>query len=247
VLEIKDDYLKYLSGRMFHNGLDFPIYDNSIIETVVTDRFTLLEELCSGKSVLHIGCADHINLIDAKRSAGTWIHGYLTKISSKCIGIDINREAVNYLQNHLGITNVIYANITEEFPESLNESSPWNKVFLGEIIEHVNNPVNFLKKLKKGLNGHAEELILTAPNALSLQNFNNLRKGVECINSDHRYWFTPYTLAKIVQEATFKPKSFYFVTSYKPSKLIGIRNTIYYHCLLRFPGLRDTIVLRADF
>lgn len=60
--------------------------------------------------------------------------------------------------------------------------------------------MGFLKSLKKGLGNNARELIVTAPNAIRWEKFKNLRKGIECINSDHRYWFTPYTLAKIVLE-----------------------------------------------
>lgn len=246
-MKINDDYLKYLTGEKFHSGLNFPIHTNVIDETVVTDRFSLLAELCSGKSVLHIGCADHMNLIDEKRTAGTWIHGYLSQVSSKCIGLDINLEAIDYLRNICGITNVMHADITKIIPSSLLQSSPWDNVFLGEIIEHVNNPVEFLKSLKKGLGSNAKELVVTAPNAIRWENFKNLRKGVECINSDHRYWFTPYTLAKIVLEAGFRPTTFYFVTAYKLSKPSGIRSYLHYRRLLRSPAYRDTIVLRADF
>jgi len=246
-MEIRDIYLKYLSAELFDQGLGFPIHAETNAEPVVTDRFSLLERLCAGKRILHLGCADHMALIDKKMSNGTWVHGYLSKISLKCLGIDINRASIDYLQNRLGINNVMYADITEEIPVSIKESSPWDIVFLGEMIEHIDNPVHFLQSLGKGLRGCAKELVMTAPNAISWQNYLNVRKGIECINSDHRYWFTPYTLAKVAHEASFKPTAFYFVTSYKLPKFRGIRSYLHHRRLQRFPGFRETIVLRAAF
>lgn len=108
-----------------------PSIPKLLMKPLLQTHLGLLKELCSGKSVLHIGCADHINLIDAKRNAGTWIHGYLSQISSKCIGIDINREAIDYLRDRLGITNVMHADIIKEIPVSLLHPPAWDKVFLG--------------------------------------------------------------------------------------------------------------------
>ena len=245
---IHNDYVKYLSGESIHTGLDFPISPpGKYEERLLKSRFTLLEELCAGKTVLHVGCADHIDLIDIKRSSGTWLHDRINAVSSRCLGIDVNEEAIAYIRDILCIPNVAWADISNEIPSTLLTNEPWEKVVMGEIIEHVNNPVSFLCALKSGLHGHAKELVLTAPNAMRWENLKKLRQGIECINSDHRFWFTPYTLAKIVFEAGFKPTDFCFVTSYPYSKPSGIRSYLDYRRLLRFPAYRDTIVLRADF
>jgi 2-polyprenyl-3-methyl-5-hydroxy-6-metoxy-1,4-benzoquinol methylase len=246
-MRISDEYMKYLSGELLDSGLDFPIVDGSDREDTVADRFALIEKLFSGKTVLHVGCADHPALIPQKIAAGTWTHGYLSRVSSRCVGIDINLEAIDYLRNTIGITNVMYGDIATEVPESLTQGPPWDSVFLGEIVEHLDNPVGFLQSLKRGLEGHAGEIVVTAPNAMRLENFRKLLRGTECINSDHRFWFTPYTLAKAVFEAGFRPVSFFLVTAYKLRKPTGIRSYLRYRGLLRFPGFRDTIVLKADF
>lgn len=246
-MKISNDYLTYLNGSRFHNGLEFPINDHLATESFVPDRFNYIKKIGAGKKILHVGCADHLQLIDAKRASGIWMHDYLSQISSECLGIDINREAVNYINNKLGIKNVIYADVLQQLPGALIEGTPWDIVFLGEIIEHVSDPVYFLNNLRNGLQNNAKELLITAPNALRWENFRNLKRGIECINSDHRFWFTPYTLAKIVSAAGFTPIEHFFVTSYKVAKPCGIRSYLNYRRLSRIPAYRDTIILRASF
>jgi 2-polyprenyl-3-methyl-5-hydroxy-6-metoxy-1,4-benzoquinol methylase len=241
------DCLEYIKGQKFHSGLNFPIHEKESAKTNVVDRFSFLKESLSNKKILHIGCADHLNLIDKKRNAGIWIHESLSEISSECIGIDINRKAIDYIRDHLGITNVICADVTKKIPEFLLKPPAWDIVFLGEIIEHLNDPVAFLTILKNNIGSNANELVITAPNALRWQNFKNAQKGIECINSDHRYWFTPYTLSKILSEAGFIPSSFHFVAAYKINKPSGIRSYLNYRRLLKSPANRDTIVLRCSF
>lgn len=45
---------------------------------------------------------------------------------------------------------------------------------------------------------------MTVPNALSKINFELAQKNIECINTDHKYWFTPYTTIKVLNEAGYK-------------------------------------------
>lgn len=249
-MKISDDHQKFISGKSFHSGLIFPISSSGgriLKENALNSRFDLIEEYCQGVSVLHLGCADHIELIDKKRRNGTWLHERLTAIATRCIGIDTNKNAIDYIFNNVGMTNVIYADITKRIPREIRVAGPWDKVVLGEIIEHIGNPVSFLKSLKIGLNDIANELILTAPNALRWENYKKLRQGVECVNSDHRFWFTPYTLAKIVADAGFKPIEFHFASSFSMARPKGIRSFLHYWRLIRFPALRDTIILHAEF
>jgi hypothetical protein len=45
---------------------------------------------------------------------------------------------------------------------------------------------------------YCKQIIITVPNISSKHRFNSIVSNVECINSDHRYWFTPFTSAKVV-------------------------------------------------
>jgi 16S rRNA G966 N2-methylase RsmD len=86
---------------------------------------------------------------------------------------------------------------------------------LGEILEHVNDPVCFLKRIKNNLQNICTKIIITVPNALRFRRVSDKLKGanlthVEAINSDHRYWFTPYTIAKVCVEAGVYPEELLF-------------------------------------
>ena len=58
------------------------------------------------------------------------------------------------------------------------------------------------------------ELVITVPNAMSIKNTVFSFSNKEQINSDHYYWFSPYTLSRILIKAGFTPLYHDFVTYY---------------------------------
>jgi hypothetical protein len=106
--------------------------------------------------------------------------------------------------------------------------------------------VHFLSRVQRNLSGYCREIIVTVPNAFALQNFLNAFRRVEKINSDHRFWFSPYTLAKIMHRSGFRPTTFDFVTTgeLRPG---GVRSWLRVQALRRYPSLRSTLVLRAGW
>ena len=75
------------------------------------------------------------------------------------------------------------------FPEITG--SRWDYAVFGEIIEHIDDPVHFLKTFRQRFGGSVNRFIITVPNIYNKQHFTNMLKYREVINSDHRYWFTP--------------------------------------------------------
>ena len=70
------------------------------------------------------------------------------------------------------------------------------------ILEHVGDPVSFLKGVKRNLGSNVERIIITVPNAYSAEHCSYVNGyGREVLNSDHKFWFTPYTLLKVMTEA----------------------------------------------
>ena len=58
--------------------------------------------------------------------------------------------------------------------------------------------------------GFMGKYIITVPNAFCFLKTSVYQEGIEFINSDHRYWFTPYTIAKIMIEAKIVPEELFF-------------------------------------
>jgi len=195
-------------------------------------RFDVLEDLVKGKTVLHIGCADHIQLIKAKMSRDEWLHGHLIRLTKKCLGIDINQKSIDYLRNELGLVDVHAIDIAGE-PSPIITKEYWDYAILGEILEHVDNPCLFLKRIRNNYPTNIGHIIVTVPNALSYANVKNSKKDREFINTDHRYWFTPFTLAKVAVEAGYTPTEFFLCdygrqrTGYKSLRIYHVFNRIF--------------------
>lgn len=189
----------YLTGEKFSNAL--PI----IIKTQKTQEKKRVEFLCDltkNKRIIHVGFVDHIPLIREKIAKKTWLHGLLVKSCEECFGIDICQDAVKYAEQELGIGNVLCADILKD-DILQNKEGVWDYIVLGEILEHTDNPVEFLSVIRQKYANTIKKIIITVPNAFNLANSRNIRKGIERINSDHRYWFSPYTIQKVMFRAGF--------------------------------------------
>jgi 2-polyprenyl-3-methyl-5-hydroxy-6-metoxy-1,4-benzoquinol methylase len=212
---------EYLHGRVFANAHHFRITREEI-----APRNQLLVHLASGKRVLHVGCADHVELIKQKRANGTYLHDLLAEVATELTGLDTNAAAVSEM-TELGIPDLF-------LPKDLPIGRTYDLVLAPDVIEHVPNVGVFLD----GLRSFGAPVVVTTPNALRLQN-RLLWRG-ELINTDHRYWFSPYTLAKSMIEAGYRVDRLWYTDS--PTRLRRVR-----HALTRqFPVCSDGLAMLAS-
>ncbi len=236
----------FLAGTAFDNELAFPT--STIAPTLegLRDRVSLILDLCRGRRVLHLGCCDHPPLVRDKIKNKTWLHGQLTEASSECLGLDVERDAVEFVKRETRFQNVLVSDLAEAAPEPVLSAPTWDLLVAGEIVEHLDNPVDFLSRVNRNLRNHCREILITVPNAFSLQNFLNATHRVERINSDHRYWFTPYTLAKVLTRSGFRSTTFEYV-SHGKIEVRGIRSWLRVQLLRKYPSLRQTLVMSATW
>lgn len=205
-MRLPENSKPYLAGTVFSNAFTLPIDFHAVIPR----RVPYLCELAMGKRIVHLGCLDHKELIDDKVKAKQWLHKELTEVSSACIGIDINTETLEYVKNKYGINNIVIADMMEgDIPEISRYQ--WDFAILGELLEHISNPTAFLKSIRDRYQGCIDKIIITVPNAFTQSNFKNSNESKEVINSDHKFWFTPYTLASVMSASGIIPEEFYFV------------------------------------
>jgi hypothetical protein len=230
------DLEPYLKDKTFSNALRVPIAQAN---EPLHGRLEFMVKLCKGKQIVHLGCADHKEIIDEKIKNNRWLHKLLVEQASKCIGIDNNVAALEHIRK-LGFTDVYEADITHQPPLTVITSQAWDYLVMGEIIEHISNPAAFLDSLRDRYVRYVDRIILTTPNAFRFKNFTrSARHHNEVVNSDHRFWFTPYTLAKIAVDAGLWPEEFWLVENIKPSA-----NAIFKKWLLKkYPAYRDTIIM----
>jgi len=246
-MDINKNTYEYLRGKKFSNGLNLTISEK---ESSVLTRFDLIKELATNKKIIHLGFGDHtIDNINKKLKSNNWLHSKLVEVSNRCLGIDIKSDVVAYANDILEYKDVLCADIIEKQVNEITDSN-WDFMIMGEILEHIDNPILFLKTIKEKYKNNIKKIIITVPNAFSLFNYKSVFSHIECINSDHRYWFTPYTLAKCVVKSEMTVDSFYFCQEkdlkfgwkgkFKPKNIIRKQR------LKKYPAFRDIIVMIVD-
>jgi hypothetical protein len=205
----KDIYFTY-GDFLCGNKLDMGKRFHDLSAPIVVDRIEYLRYKCAGKKVLHIGCLDHPEIIARRVKDGTWLHSVISDVSELCLGIDINLGAYELVQKEFNVRNIrlldlASVHLTDEDLSCLTQIE-WDLILCPEMLEHITSHQQFLKNLCRLSHGRKTRLVLTVPNAFQFANFINALRGFETINSDHRYWFTFYTLSRLVTDNGWHPR-----------------------------------------
>jgi hypothetical protein len=230
-MEFTKEVKEYLTGAKFSNGADISIRQ----DTRIRDRISMLVSLASNASVIHLGFADHLPLIDEKIRKGIWLHKRLADVAKECIGVDIDREAVEEISSKLNIKDLYQHDVINDPPLARITATKWDYFIIGEVLEHIDNPVLFLSEIRKKYGPYVRKFVITVPNAWDYDNLKGLLKSVESINTDHRYWFTPFTLSKVCVRAGFNVEECTFVAGSMPGRKRGF-------LYKRFPFLQSGVV-----
>lgn len=146
-----------------------------------TYRDYLFDEI-RDKKVLDIGVVEHS--IEHMESDG-WLHKKIVENSSYCIGVDIVSDLVNIL-NERGY-NVKDVDATSD----IYIGEKFDVVVIGDVIEHVNNPIKLLEFAKRHLNENGK-IIVSTPNVFYYKNvLQVLTKSTYIANFEHTMWITP--------------------------------------------------------
>lgn len=235
----------FVKGVEFSNNLKVKVSER----TPLFDRITFLCNYAANRKIIHVGCVDHLPLIKQKIANNTYLHDRLNKVAAKQFGIDNSHEGVEFMQQKLNYKNVSFENILDGPVNPVICNEKWDCMILGEILEHTDNPVQFLSKVHERYKQYVDEIIITVPNALAITNTIQSLKNTEKINSDHRYWFSPYTLHKILDLSGFQPVRHEFATYYPVSRkgLKYVRNIFLNYILKRNPVFRSDLIMIARF
>ena len=230
---------RYLSGEEFSNAAHIELEKTS---APIVNRDDYLLQVTKGKKVLHLGFVDHLPLIDEKIRQGKWLHKKLIDNTALCYGVDINQEGIEYIQKKHHIDNLYTLDvILDTLPQALLDVE-FDYLLIPDVIEHIGNPVAFLEVIREKFKRNTTRIILTTPNAFRWNNFVNIFKHRELINSDHRFWFTPYTLSKIVTDAGYKIDTLGYFEHGRLSR----RQLVRKYLLDNYPLLRDTLIMEIE-
>jgi SAM-dependent methyltransferase len=174
-----------------------------------TDLTGFVLQAVAGKRVLDIGVVSHSARYFDEPG---WRHGRIAKAAGYCLGLDILEPLVAEL-NARGF-NVRCVDATSE----LDLGERFEAIFIGDVMEHVDNPSALLRFAKRHLAKDGRILAAT-PNPFSRKFVRQFfRQGVMVVNLDHLAWFTPTMAIEIGRRIGLQLTAYHLV---KPIGGIG--------------------------
>ena len=158
------------------------------------NRERYLLEAARGRSVIHVGFADH-PLLDERITTGTWLHARLAEVAASLVGLDI--DAADCAWAKMRGFEVYAVDASSEEQVAALQLRPAEVVVAGEVIEHLDAPGPFLHAMRR----LGERLIVTTPNAYRPLNVLAPLTGKELIHADHMGWHSPATLRRLLEKS----------------------------------------------
>lgn len=199
----KEDLKKYYSfyyksqiNSDYSRGISLN-YKDTYMSEIINDRLYHLRKYCQGGKLLDIGCGTGVFLNEARESG--W----------EVSGIDIAEDAVKYAQEKFKLE------VFQGELESINlPEAYFDVITMWDLIEHLKNPLDTLKKANKIMKDNGKIIILT-PNENSLlkkaiflffklsgKRWNFLVKRGYGIH--HLYYFSDKNIDKLLTKAAFR-------------------------------------------
>lgn len=151
-------------------------------------RKEIVQEFCSGKSVLDIGCVHHD--IENAESAD-WLHGMVVDVASFVLGVDYLEEDVKALA--LRGFNIIAGDVNCPLPIERK----FDVIVVGNLIEHLSSFSGLMENINRLLAEDGVALISTANPFFREQYFYSALKNDIIVNPEHTCWIDPVTLDQL--------------------------------------------------
>ena len=176
----------------------------------LVQRLDFIKRISAGKSVLHLGCTNWPYTLEAI-DAGTLLHKDLAEVGRELYGFDFDQEGIDVLASK-GFDNLYRADLQKLSDVELDKQ--FDVIIAGEMIEHLNNPGEFLSGIKRFMNPDTQ-LVITTINAYSGMRFfvyglRGQRGLLEPVHPDHVAYYSYSTLKLLVERHGFEVANFVF-------------------------------------
>ncbi len=227
--------MEFLSGEQFSPGLRIPIEASNL-----QIRDSVLLQHAREKRVVDVGFLDKGSL-DSKVLEGSWLHDKIRKVADETLGVDIDEEGTKYVREKFGVA-ALCCDLSLGVPPALVEFKP-ELIICADVVEHIPNPQQFLLGIRDLAVQTGATLIVTVPNATSYVTVAAAFRRFETINTDHRFYFSPYTISKILWDAGFRVERVELAASSWGGK--KLKSKCRRFALRHIPLLRDTCIAFA--
>lgn len=174
------------------------MYRKKMKKTKFVDRIGLIHRYCKGKKVLDVGCVGHTIPPDHP----LWLHKHVVEVASYTLGIDIEPEKVNELQQqgyNVAVADALSCDLGKRF----------DVIVAGQVIEHLDNPGIFLENMRKHLSKDGV-LIITTDNAHGAMFIKDYLLKRPNINPQHCMFFSRETITELLRRHSFEILEFYY-------------------------------------
>jgi len=177
---------------------------------------------CRGRRVLDVGCVEH-NPENYK--SRYWVHRALVEVAQELIGLDLYEEGIEYLADK-GF-KVVCGDA-----QNFSLQRQFDVVFAGDVIEHLDNPVQFLESVKRHLTREGI-LLISTPNPWYWRFVTKASMSANVgPNPEHTCWFCPKTLEQLCGRYGFALKELSYGSRYWRDRALplprGVKHTSFH-------------------
>lgn len=168
----------------------------------IEDTSEFLREFVRGHSVLDIGVVGHT--IDRTHDP-KWKHNLIKDVATHVVGVDILEEEIKQLRARSYDVRFVDATSDADLGER------FARVVIGDVIEHVDNPVSLLRFAARHLEPGGR-ILCSTPNPFFIGYIvNSIRDSLFIANADHVYWITPTMALELAQRAGLRLHSYWHI------------------------------------
>ena len=156
-----------------------------------TSRIELMKSRCVGMNILDIGCLDE-TAFESKIRSGFWLHEEIASVAKSVIGID-NSDVLKQAPIETGFSTIVFEDIFTLEPANYPNI---DVIVMGELIEHLVNPLSVLSQLVGKF--PKSSIVLSTPNATGITNVIGALVNRESNHPDHVAIYSYKTLCTLM-------------------------------------------------
>ena len=167
------------------------------------DRISYISRACMNKVILDLGALDE-TAFAAKRAHGSWLHEEMAKVAVRVIGLDssdaVPDDGLVTAENAM----IMRGNILDLNSLLSQIEVSADIVVAGEFIEHLENPLAFLRSFRHIARLKGKSLLLSTPNATAIHNCLIALANRESTHPDHLCIFSFKTITTLLSRAGYE-------------------------------------------
>jgi len=209
----------------------------SITSIEETTRMDMVLDFCRDKEVLDIGAGEHDVSFYSEES---WEHGRIARVAKRTVAAELMPE----LCEHYRAKGFDFRHVDATSDVDLGDR--FDRVFIGDVIEHVNDPIALLRFAARHLRPDGR-ILVTTPNPFAprfRQHRRQRRQRYVMANLEHTRWVSISNMHEIVWRAELELVKLRWPLLKKPKTGKLARDAAMFgkKCLVALAPLEDVFV-----